>query len=79
MYCRFKYRKQYNMKYSDKLIYIEQKENGYRTIFRNSKNSFDIKESDDLFMDLFDIPTFKQCFISLAEWREQQIKEILNG
>ena len=50
------------IKYSNKLIYIEQKDNGkYRTIFRNSENTFDIKESDELFMDLFDIPTFKQA------------------
>lgn len=68
------------MKYSDKLIYIEQKENGYRTIFRNSKNSFDMEESDDLFMELFDIPTFKQAIqgrkIKVINLRNNTIKNV---
>lgn len=50
------------MRYSKSLIYIEQKENNeYRTIFKNSDNTFDMRESDDLYMALFDIPTFKQA------------------
>ena len=50
------------IKYNKNLIYMEQKENNqYRTIFKNSDGTFDIKESDDLYMELFDIPTFKQA------------------